>query len=288
LLLDGAEVFVFVISLGFTLWFLIRWYRFIYDSSLPEREFSAWITMILLPLLSFMIIVFTLRFLASFDVVDDFIYIVFYILLGYAWLDIGLFFFFPVFDISWRDDVLNANKKAALFAVSGGFIGLTAIYAGANVGDGPGWWCVLFAGGLGLVSWYVLAFIADKLNHISERITIDRDLGCGLRFGAYVLAMGIVFARACAGDWTSFSRTVVEFGAGWPALCLTAFYVLLERFYYGRTNSDEQAESGITGSIGWALIFIAAAILIVVLLGPLPQNPMYSAAAPIVSMAGSL
>lgn len=52
------------------------------------------------------------------------------------------------FDLSWKDDILNGNNKSALAAFAGGFLGAAAIYAAANIGDGPGWWCFLLASGV--------------------------------------------------------------------------------------------------------------------------------------------
>ena len=287
--LDFAEIIILSISGLFTYWFLSEWYSRIINAWLPKRNKEARIVLGALPVLSLVIILYTLRILASFDVVDDFIFIIFYVLIGYAWLRAGMFAMFRLFDISWIDDVLDLNNGAALFTIIGSFLGLTVIYAGANVGDGPGWWCVFFAGGLGVSAWFVLIFSADRLNHVFERISVERDLGCGLRVGAYMLAAGIILGRASAGDWTSFPKTIAEFADGWPVLIFAVFQALIERYYINRLKADPRAgHSGIYSSVFWAAAFIIAAIISVELLPPLPINPYYKVSAPIFTFGAFL
>jgi len=286
--MDEAEIIVLMISLAVSIFFFIKWYGRIVRSCLPERNRTARVTLCILPLLSFLIIFYTLRVLASFDVINDFGYITLYILLGYAWVGFGMYIIFPLFDISWADDVLNSNNEAALWVVTGGFLGLTAIYSGANIGDGPGWWCVIIAGGLGLVAWFILGFIANRLNHVLERVTIGRDLGCGIRFGGYMLAAGIILGRACAGDWTSFSQTIIELKDGWPVLCLAALEAITEHFYFNRGESETGQDGGVTRSVIWAGVFIVFAIISVVLLPPLSENPLYSVMNPLLSIWRSI
>ena len=229
------EVLVFVTSCVYSGFSIVRWYGKLTPIRPVRRDKAVKHVLSLLPLISFLVIVFTLRFLASFDVVNDYVYILFYILLGYTWVFLGIRWIFRFFDISWIDDVLNMNNRAALITVSGAFLGLVMIYSGANIGDGPGWWCVVFAGGLGLVSWFLLGRLVNSFTEVFERITVDRDVYCGIRFGGYLLASGIILARACAGDWTSFYHTVIEFLVGWPVLPL-AMAILAERYYIRRAK----------------------------------------------------
>ncbi|MDR3000198.1 MAG: hypothetical protein LBU89_02945 [Fibromonadaceae bacterium] len=212
--------------------------------------------------------------LASFDVVGSFIYILMYVFLGGAWLFLGITIMSCLFDLSWLDDALNLNNTAALIAVAGGFLGLTLIYSGANIGNGPGWWCVIFTGGLGLAVWIILGLIINICTKSFERITVERDIGCGIRFGTYLIASGIILARACAGDWTSFSMTVVDFIDAWPVLALAGLLILVELYYIYSAKSGKNNNS-IYGSILFGIIFITLAIMFVYLLPPTTENPMY-------------
>jgi uncharacterized BrkB/YihY/UPF0761 family membrane protein len=200
-----------------------------------------------------------------------------YMVLGIAWLFLGVTLMSCIFDLSWLDDALNLNNKAALIAVVGGFFGLTLIYSGANIGNGPGWWCVVFTGGLGLVAWIVLGLVINSCTKTFEHITVERDIGCGIRFGSYLLASGIILARVCAGDWASFSMTLVEFIDGWPVLVLASVLILVELYYIHRAKSNKTNDA-VFGSIFLGVVFIALAIVIVYLLSSTSGNPIYRVA----------
>ena len=169
------------------------------------------------------------------------------------------------FDLSWIDDALNMNNISAMYAVIGGFLGLSIIYAGANIGDGLGWWCVIFAGGLGIGTWILMGIVVDKITKAFERITVDRDISCGIRIGSYLLASGIILGRASAGDWTSFSMTVIEFGVGWPVLPLTMLTVIVEYYYNNLSEPQNNGKPGNKiGSIFWGVVYTAIAIASVI------------------------
>jgi len=231
--MDYSEIIVFVVSCVMLLVFLIRWYQPLIKAWPPEKNKPAKTILALLPAFFLLLILFVLKFLASFDVVDSAVYIVFYIVLGFAWMSISLSLMTFFFDLRAGDSVY-LNNKAALAAVTGEFFAAAFIYAGANVGDGPGWWCVIFAGSLGLAAWIILGLVIHLCTGIFERITVDRDAGCAVRFLVYLLASGAVLGYACSGDWTSFSMTVAEFAAGWPVLPLTAVFIIIEILFKNR------------------------------------------------------
>lgn len=273
--MDFAEFILLVFSIFYTGVSISSWYKKLQEVEPVRRDKVIKYVMTFLPIASFFIILFILKVLASFDVVNDFIYIIFYILLGYSWTFLGLLFVFRFFDISWVDDVLNLNNKAALYTVSGAFLGIVLIYSGANIGDGPGWWCVIFAGGLGIITWFLLGRLVHSVTDVFERITVDRDINCGFRTGAYLLASGIILARASAGDWTSFSSTVVEFLVGWPVLLLTALAIVVERHYINKATLEGSINNTFSiSSVNWGLIYFFIAIISVAMF-PLVENPIY-------------
>lgn len=273
--MDSTEFFIFIISGYYSLTSIYNWYRRSGGVWPAEQYNTIKLTFGFLPAISFAIIIVTLKVLASFDVVENFIYIIFYIFLGFAWIFIGLKIIFFFFDLSWIDDALENKNKAALFAISGAFLGLTIIYSGANVGDGPGWWCVIFAGGLGLISWILLGLLMNKFTGVFERISVERNIFCGVRFGFYLTASGIILGRASAGDWTSFSMTIVEFLVGWPVLLLTLLAILIERFYINKEKSLMGADNNnMISSIYLGIIYILIAVICIVMF-PLVENPAY-------------
>ena len=282
--MDLSEAIVLMASICLTAVFLYRWYRFIFGGAGIRHNAFARAALGLMPVFSLAIILYALVSLASFDVVGG--WVIFYALLGFAWLYFGMFLMFFFFDLSWIDDALNMSNPAAALAVLGGGLGVTLIYAGANVGDGPGWWCVVLAGGLGTAAWAALGVIANAIAKVFGRITTNRDVLCGARTGAYLLSSGIVLGRAVAGDWTSFSKTIAEFGDGWPVLLLTAAFIMTELLFI---NSEKQKEpskhngpreqSDKSIRLSYTLIlcaaYIAAAFLALKMLPPLPVNPIY-------------
>lgn len=291
--MDVSEIVVLFLGISFTVAFLCAWYgRICMSASLPPRKarLERYILCIL-PLAAFAVIFYILRFHASSDVVDSPLYISFYILIGFAWLFVGVGAMFLFFDLSWKDDVLDRGNRAALIAIAGGFMGICAIYSGANIGDGPGWWCVFFAGGLGLLAFFGLGLCLNAWTSASERITVDRDLGCGIRFGSYLLSSGIILARASAGDWTSFSETVIEFMDGYPVLILVLLAMMVEWSYRQRSKdgaedsqsgwssmqrNEDGKEDSLFGSMTIGTIYLMVAVLSVMLLPPLPINPQHN------------
>ena len=229
--MDHIEFIILTLSGFLTVKFLAKWYWPIFCAWPAGRGRLGRAMLCLLPVAALAVIVVTLTTWAASDVVGSPLFILFYTLLGFAWLHLGVFIMDALFDLSWRDDILGMGNRAALWALSGGFLGFTVIYAAANIGDGPGWWCVAFAGGLGLAAWVALALLVNRLTDVFERVTVGRDVACGVRFGCYLLASGVILGRASSGDWTSFPMTVVEFGAGWPALPLAGAAVIGERLF---------------------------------------------------------
>ncbi len=274
--MDGSEIVVFIVSALLTGRFVVKWYRKLCNIWPAERAQFSRVILGILPVFVLIAFLYTLNSLASFDVVGAWIYKAFYVLLGFAWLSVGLALMSLWLDISWIDDAVNMNNQGALWAVTGGALGQAIIYCGANIGDGPGWWCVIFAGGLGTAAWFVLAYAASKITGISERITVERDVSCGIRFGFLLLANGIILGRASAGDWTSFSMTLIEFVDGWPVLFLTVFAIIVEVLHMAWQHSGaSNRPSRVLSSICCGAVYVAIAIIVVILLPALGKNPVY-------------
>lgn len=271
----GFEPLVFLLSGYLTVAGFISWYGRVV-SAWPSMHHKATKAIFgSLPVVAFILIVYTLKTLASFDVVNDLLYIIFYIFFGFAWIFYGMKLVFCFFDLSWIDDAINLRNKSALYALAGAFLGLTFIYCGANIGDGPGWWCVLFAGGLGVIAWFLLGMVVNSFAQIFERISLERDICCGIRTGFYLAASGIILGRASAGDWTSFFSTIVEFTAGWPAILLALLAGLIEIYFLRKAKRRERTDTNtLFASIWWGMIYLILSV-ISVMLAPLVENPLY-------------
>jgi len=213
------------------------------------------------PLVALLVLLAILRAWSSFDVKDSGPYLFQYLALGAAWLGIGARFH-SWYGVSARDDVAERGNPAAAVALSGAWLGLVLCYSGGNIGDGPGWWVVVFASGLASAAFFAAWGVLELAACPSESITIDRDVAAGLRHAAYSVAMGVILGRAAAGDWVSVRSTVSDFGAhGWPALVVLALAIVLERVLraVGTNGSSVLVARGI---LPGALLLAVAALWI--------------------------
>jgi uncharacterized membrane protein YjfL (UPF0719 family) len=219
----------------------------------------------LTPLLCALALVAALRLAASFDVRDSSLYLTFYVVVGAAWVRLGSLLF-PLLGLSPRDDVIERGNGAAALAVAGALLGLTFVFAGGNVGDGPGWWVVLFSAGLATAGLAVAWYLLERLSHVADVVTIDRDPAGGLRLGAALAACGLILGRAVAGDWVSTAATVTDFArVGWPALLLVAAAAAVERVT--RPTADSPAPQPTLYGGFPAVLYLAAAMVYVLQLG---------------------
>jgi hypothetical protein len=238
--MSGDEVFVTFLSGGLALaaWLSIyvrsvRFSRY----ELPRASVNA--LLFALPA-CLMLVMFVLRTLASHDVREDNRYIAMYSLMGAAWIGFAPAPFLP--GISLRDDFFERRNPSAVLAVLGYMLGSTFCFSGGNIGDGPGWWVVVFCAIIANGALALLWMIANQFAHIADRITIDRDPAIGLRVAGFFAGSGLVLGRAVAGDWTSLDATLRDFAAkAWPVLILVVILIVAERLAKPRFHRDEQA-----------------------------------------------
>jgi uncharacterized membrane protein YjfL (UPF0719 family) len=170
-----------------------------------------------------------LRCFSASDVRDSNAYMILYEILGAGWVGLSAEML-ARFGVRVRDDAIERRNDSAAYAVGGALIGLTLAFAGANFGNGPGWWVVVFAallstGGL-LLAWLIVQVGSDAL----EAITVERDQAAGVRIACFYMACGLVLCRAVAGDWVSAVQTVADFvPLAWPVLVLAALEIAVGR-----------------------------------------------------------
>jgi hypothetical protein len=205
-----------------------------------------------------------LRTLTSADVRNEPFYLVQYLLLGIAWCGIAASCL-PLIGLSVRDDLAERDNRAAVPGVVGALLGLMACYAGANIGDGPGWWCVVWAAGLATVAWFVAGALVASFARLPERVTVERDEAAGVRLAAFFIACGILCGRGAAGDWSGALATVLEFAAAWPVVPLLAVAISAERLL---RTSPERPESSWAGTAVVVLLETAVVVGGLFLVGP--------------------
>ena len=224
---DETFALLFGLVIACYTWFL--WYR---DVLIVARRRSGFLGRLILggvPFVCAFILFEVLRRFSSSDVRDDWFYFSFYLILGAAWVGLGITAL-ALCDLSARDDVVERANRAAIPAVAGGLLAITLCFAGGNIGDGPGWWVVMFCGVLStgtlLLAWTLL----NRLTQAADAVTVDRDVATGVRVAGFFVGAGLILGRAVAGDWRSTGATLFDFGrTGWPVILLLAVAVLIER-----------------------------------------------------------
>jgi len=141
-----------------------------------------------------------------------------------VWLGLGLWLF-PWLGLSSRIDLLEQRNAAALPALGGALTAAALIYAGGSMGEGPDYWENVFSAAWAFAGWAFLWVVLELGTGVSRSVTEERNPASGLRLGGWLLATGLVQARAVAGNWHSMADTVHDWlHNGWPAaiLCLLA------------------------------------------------------------------
>jgi hypothetical protein len=259
--MSGDEVVVTVVSVLFGpvawAWWLLRAASF--DALRPRRRPAV------APAAAIgvagLVVFAVLRFLAADDVRDAPQYLAMYFLLGLAWMRLAALAF-PLAGLSPRDDVIERGNPAALPAWMGGLWGVACCYAGGNVGNGPGWWVVVFSAALATAGLgAVWVFVAGR-TALAEAVTVDRDRAAGIRLGGLLLASGLVLGAAVMGDWVTAGATVVDFvRRAWPVIPI-ALVAIANESVQRPTPARPQAPV-VRGGIVPALIYVALAALVV-------------------------
>lgn len=214
------ETVVVVFSSAFSVIFWAWWYGAVLTakSSPVAGRAPARGLLLTIPLLAFIVLFLILQFWSASDVRDDGRYLTMYSLMGLAWC--GVASLIPAWlGISFRHDVLVRANHSASWVFSGWILGVMLTFAGANIGDGPGWWVVAFSALLSSGMLTLVFSVWEKLADSNDAITIDRDLPTGLRMFGLFIGCGAVFGVSAAGDWQSADATIRDFLlTAWPAI----------------------------------------------------------------------
>lgn len=260
------EVFVFI---GCTVVSLFTWLPWVWHAAFTARRCSRfgdrW-GLFVFPLLCAAVLAAVLRLYSSSDVRTDPVYIGFYLVMGAAW--VGLVSrFLGLFGLSARDDVIERANHAAAYAIGGALLGITLCFAGGNIGNGPGWWVVVFSAALSTLAFFLLWALLHRFTGLADTVTIDRDPASGLRLAGWFIGAGLILGRSVAGDWVSMQATVVDFArTAWPVLLLFAAAVLLERTF--RPTRERPLPSPLVYGLAPLAAYVALAAFFVEQAGP--------------------
>ena len=220
----------------------------------------------LAPLVAAATLWFVLRYASAHDVRGDPRYLTFYLVLGAAWVGVWIRWL-AITGVSMRDDVVERSNASAAIVIAGAMLGITLCYAGGNIGDGPGWWVVVFSAGLASVALFAVWMLLEAVAGVSEAVTVDRDPSAGLRLAGFLIACGLVLGRSVAGDWVSAEATVRDFAsAGWPVIGLAIVAAILERV--ARPTPSAPRPALVPYGLLPALLYVGGALYQLQRLGP--------------------
>jgi hypothetical protein len=259
------EKIVAAVAAGITLFAWLGWYVPALTVGHPRSPGRGRPVLLAAPIVSAALLYLVLQTASAYDVRDDWRYVVFYLVLGAAWVGVAAKLL-PLAGVSVRDDVLERGNPAAAYAAGGALLAISLCFAGGNIGDGPGWWVVVFSAALATAALFALWLGLDTLAGLADTVTIDRDRAAGVRLAGFLVASGIILGRAVAGDWVSTGATVRDFVlVGWPVLPLLGVAAALERNL--RPTPERAALPAATHGVLPALLFVGAAVAYVLLLG---------------------
>ena len=263
--MSSDEGFVFFVCILLAIvgwgWYYLHAFSATTIGSLPTRRGILNLT----PLLCLVLLFVILKLFASHDVRDDGTYLAFYLLMGAAWVPLAMWLL-PLVGLDPRRDAIHRRNPAAVIAVVAAMIGLTLCFAGGNIGDGPGWWVVLFAAVLSTGSLLLLWALVEWVTDLGDAITIDRDIASAVRLGGFLVACGAILGRAVAGDWESAGATVSDFvRIAWPVVLLAFAQVVLQRLL--QPAPQRPAPGTLMGGVVPAVVFILIAAVYLVVIG---------------------
>lgn len=260
---DEALVFFFSLGVGGIAW-LVWFWRAAFTARRCSRFSQRW-PLLLYPAVCAAVLYVVLRRFSSFDVRDDPTYLAFYMVLGAMWVRLSTWFL-PLMGLSARDDVIERGNLGAAQAIGGALLGLTLCFAGGNIGDGPGWWVVVFCAFLSTAAFFLLWVLLDKVTGLADTITIERDLAAGVRLAGYFTGTGLILGRAVAGDWESAASTFLDFvKVGWPAAVLWLAAALLEKRL--RPSPTQPHPPLVTHGLAPLLLYLGVAVLFILRTG---------------------
>ncbi|MGH7719130.1 MAG: hypothetical protein ACREON_09840 [Gemmatimonadaceae bacterium] len=219
----------------------------------------------LAPLVAALVLFAILKTLSSFDVQDSPVYLAFYMFMGAAWVGLATQLT-AMAGVSRRDDVIERRNGAAAIALAGAIVGITLAFAGGNIGDGPGWWVVVFSAAISTGTLYLLWLALDNLTRINDAVTVERDPAAGVRLAGFLVAAGILLGRGVAGDWVSAAATLRDFVVtAWPVFVLLAAAVMVERAL--RPTPERPSQPLVSHGALPALIYVAAVLAYIAVIG---------------------
>jgi hypothetical protein len=110
--------------------------------------------------------------------------------------------------------------------------------------------------------WFVFSLVSGA----HEAIAVDRDIASGIRLAGFLIAVGLIFGGAMAGDFSNWAATFGDFiGRAWPALMLAVVAVVIQRM--ARPTPQRPIPPPVLLGVLPACAFVLAAIICLIVWG---------------------
>lgn len=226
---DPGEFFTLAVCAVISVFGAYQWFRAL--AKVPPRPGSAPIrlTLWLLPIALLLLLQIVLSRWADPLVIANRFYDLLFLLGGGAWLS-GTVFLMPWFGVDVRTDALEQGNAASAIAACGALTGTMMCYIGSNIGQGDSI-ATTFIPAIGATGLFALLWmLVTSMTPIAVKIAIERQTAAGVRLAIYLTIIGLVFGRACAGNWISLENTIHDlFVMSWSAALATIAFIVLER-----------------------------------------------------------
>lgn len=249
--MGDLEIFAFIGSIALAGWAMYRTATiqyhplfFSWNPGLGFARLSVW--------LSFLVIGITVIKFSASDIVTDSIYIIFYLVMGYALIkSIGQLD--PVHRVSYRVDVLERRNSVAGFYLGARTLAIALIFSGSMIGEGPGFYIVLGFFGLGWIVLELTIYFLCKMRNwkVREAILRESDVARTSVIAAWYVTLALILRLACAGDFMGWEIGLRDFAIkASPILVLLA----VSKFF---SNTNYNQEALITLSYGFLFLLKA-------------------------------
>ncbi len=232
--MDCDEFFLLAVAIVAAIFSLRIWIRrFLNLSKFPSRKsFSTCLAVVLFGCV--LSVLLSLHLWADHEVKNSGSYLSLLTALGFGWITI--FTARPVWPgFSLDEDVVERRNPAAVAASCGAIIGITFVYAGGSIGEGPSLFNNVFSFGIGSIAFLIAWTAAEFTMRISRLVAEERDLGAGIRLAGLLMAIGLVIGRSVAGTWESTNATTRDMLVdGWPCLLLVGLAAGVEPMFRPR------------------------------------------------------
>jgi uncharacterized membrane protein YjfL (UPF0719 family) len=158
-------------------------------------------------------------------------YLTLYGITGLLWVGLSLHLAPLIIGVRARLDVGERNNGAGALALVGMSTGCALAYAGANIGEGPGFPVVLACATLATAAQLLGLAIVNLAGELHESLAVERDTAAGARTLGLSVALGLIVGRAVAGAYEDVGGMLHDFVHGsLPALVLVAAEIVFLRW----------------------------------------------------------